>query len=190
MEHAVTKIDPRGGAAMRDAIRLSVGELKEKAKRDKRVILVVTDGNDNASVTSLDALTRLAQQDDVLVYAIGLLTDEEKQKVKKVGMEFDVFVESTGGHVFYPNKGCVRCGTYRSGGCTRHPRPVHDCVHIRECHARRKLSPDQSGDQGSGRPRRPRSQRLLRDEGPSVRPTPCGYVFRSAVCNPQFRVRK
>jgi hypothetical protein len=99
MEHAVTKIDPRGGAAMRDAIRLSAGELKEKAKRDKRVILVVTDGNDNASVTSLDALTRLAQQDDVLVYAIGLLTDEEKQKVKKVGMEFDVFVESTGGHV-------------------------------------------------------------------------------------------
>src|SRR5580700_314932 len=54
MEHALTKIDSRGGTAMRDAISLSAGELKEKAKRDKKVILVVTDGNDNASVISLD----------------------------------------------------------------------------------------------------------------------------------------
>ncbi len=102
MEHAVTKIDSRGGAAMRDAIRLSVGELKEKAKRDKKVILVVTDGNDNASVISLGALTLLAQQDDVLVYAIGLLADDEKRKTKKVGVEFDAFVERTGGQVYYP----------------------------------------------------------------------------------------
>ena len=52
---------------------MSIDHLKEKAKRDKKVILVVTDGNDNASTMSLDALVRLAQQDDVLVYAIGLL---------------------------------------------------------------------------------------------------------------------
>jgi Ca-activated chloride channel homolog len=44
---------------MRDAIRVSIDHLKEKAKRDK-VILVVTDGNDNASAISLDALVRLA----------------------------------------------------------------------------------------------------------------------------------
>src|ERR1035438_2273077 len=77
MEHALTKIDSRGGTAMRDAINLSAGELKGKAKRDKKVILVVTDGNDNASQISLDALTKVAQQDDVLIYAIGLLTDRK-----------------------------------------------------------------------------------------------------------------
>ncbi len=102
MEHALTKIDSRGGTAMRDAINLSAGELKGKAKRDKKVILVVTDGNDNASVISLDALTRLAQQDDILIYAIGLLTDEDRREAKKAQRALQLLTESTGGTVFYP----------------------------------------------------------------------------------------
>jgi Ca-activated chloride channel family protein len=102
MEAGLTKIDSRGGTAMRDAIRLSVEHLKEGAKRDKKVILVVTDGNDNASVVSLEALTRLAQQDDVLIYAIGLLSDEEKREAKKARRALELLAESTGGQVFYP----------------------------------------------------------------------------------------
>jgi len=102
MEQALTKIDSRGGTAMRDAIKLSVGELKAKAKRDKKVILVVTDGNDNASTTGLESLVREAQQDDVLVYAIGLLTDEDKREAKKAKRALDLLAESTGGMVFYP----------------------------------------------------------------------------------------
>jgi Ca-activated chloride channel family protein len=107
MEQGLTKIDSRGGTAMRDAIRLSVEHLKGSdggpgAKRDKKVILVVTDGNDNASVVSLEALTRLAQQDDVLIYAIGLLTDEEKKEAKKARRALELLAESTGGQVFYP----------------------------------------------------------------------------------------
>jgi Ca-activated chloride channel family protein len=102
MEAGLTKIDSRGGTAMRDAIRLSVEHLKEGAKRDKKVILVVTDGNDNASVVPLEALTRLAQQDDVLIYAIGLLTDEDKREAKKAKRALELLAESTGGQVFYP----------------------------------------------------------------------------------------
>src|SRR6202007_2160871 len=52
MEQALGKIDSRGGTAMRDAIRMSIDHLKQKAKKDKKVILVVTDGNDNASMIS------------------------------------------------------------------------------------------------------------------------------------------
>jgi Ca-activated chloride channel family protein len=102
MEQGLTKIDSRGGTAMRDAIRLSAEHLKEKAKRDKKVILVVTDGNDNASVVSLEALTRLAQQNDVLIYAIGLLSEEEKRETKKARRALELLAESTGGQVFYP----------------------------------------------------------------------------------------
>ena len=87
---------------MRDAIRMSIDHLKEKAKRDKKVILVVTDGNDNASVVSLEALVRQAQQDDVLIYAIGLLSEEEKKEAKKAKRALNLLVESTGGQVFYP----------------------------------------------------------------------------------------
>jgi VWFA-related protein len=102
MEHALTKIDSRGGTAMREAIKLTAGELKSKAKRDKKVILVVTDGNDNASQISLDALTRMAQEDDILIYAIGLLTDEDKREAKKAQRALQILTESTGGAVFYP----------------------------------------------------------------------------------------
>ncbi len=102
MEQGLTKIDSRGGTAMRDAIRMSIDHLHEKAKRDKKVILVVTDGNDNASSISLEALVRAAQQDDILVYAIGLLTDEEKREASKAKRALGILVESTGGQVFYP----------------------------------------------------------------------------------------
>src|SRR5450756_2343170 len=44
MEEALTRIDSRGGTAMRDAIRMSIDHLKEKAHKDKRVLVVVTDG--------------------------------------------------------------------------------------------------------------------------------------------------
>ncbi|HEX4133393.1 MAG TPA: VWA domain-containing protein [Bryobacteraceae bacterium] len=104
MEQGLTKIDSRGGTAMRDAIRLSAEHLKDKAKRDKKVVLVVTDGNDNASVISLDSLTKLAQQDDVLIYAIGLLTDEDKREAKKAQRALQLLAESTGGTVFYPKE--------------------------------------------------------------------------------------
>jgi VWFA-related protein len=102
MEQGLTKIDSRGGTAMREAIKLSVEHLKEGAKRDKKVVLVVTDGNDNASQISLDALTRLAQQDDALIYAIGLLTDEDRREAKKAQRALQLLTESTGGTVFYP----------------------------------------------------------------------------------------
>ena len=71
LEQGLTKIDSRGGTAMRDAIRMSMDHLKKYAKRDKKVILIVTDGNDNASSETLSAIVRQAQQEDILVYAIG-----------------------------------------------------------------------------------------------------------------------
>jgi VWFA-related protein len=102
MEQGLTRIDSRGGTAMRDAIRVSIDHLNEKAKRDKKVILVVTDGNDNASSSTLQAVVQEAQQNDVLIYAIGLLSEEEKKEAKAAKRALDLLVESTGGQVFYP----------------------------------------------------------------------------------------
>ncbi|MEP6715704.1 MAG: VWA domain-containing protein [Terriglobia bacterium] len=102
MERGLTKIDSRGGTAMREALRMSAELLRSKAKRDKKVILVVTDGNDNASTVSLEALVREAQHDDVLVYAIGLLSEEEKKDARAAKRALDLLVDSTGGQAFYP----------------------------------------------------------------------------------------
>jgi len=104
MEQGLTKIDSRGGTAMRDAIKLSAEHLKQKAKRDKKVILVVTDGNDNASIESLDSLIKRCEQDDILIYAIGLLTEEDKREAKKAQRALQELTEFTGGAVFFPKE--------------------------------------------------------------------------------------
>src|SRR6516162_8789300 len=83
MEEALTRIDSRGGTAMRDAIRMSIDHVKEKAHKDKKVLVVVTDGNDNSSVISLENLVKAAQQSEVLLYGVGLLSDEERREAKR-----------------------------------------------------------------------------------------------------------
>ncbi len=80
MEEALARIDSRGGTAMRDAIRMSIDHLKEKAKKDKKVLVVVTDGNDNSSLISLENLVKASQQSGVLIYTIGLLSEEERRE--------------------------------------------------------------------------------------------------------------
>jgi len=104
LEQGLARIDARGGTAMRDAIRMSIDHLREKSKRNKKVILVVTDGNDNSSNYGLNELVRLAQQNDILVYAIGLLETEDKAEAKKAKRALDLLVEQTGGQVFYPKE--------------------------------------------------------------------------------------
>jgi len=103
LEQALTKINAKGGTAMRDALRMSMEELSKKAKRDKKVLLVVTDGNDNASAETLESVVRQAQQNDVLIYAIGLLSQEERKEARAAKRALDLLVTNTGGQVFYPN---------------------------------------------------------------------------------------
>ncbi len=104
MEQGLSKIDSRGGTAMRDAIRMSIDHEKEKAKRDKRVLLVVTDGDDNASMVSLENLVREAQSSDVVIYAIGLLSEEEKREAKRAKRALLALTEATGGMAFFPKE--------------------------------------------------------------------------------------
>ena len=102
MKEALSRIDSRGRTAMRDAIRMAVDHLKEKAHKDKKVLVVVTDGNDNASVVSLENLVKASQQSEVLIYAVGLLSDEEKGEAKRAKKDLNVLTESTGGESFFP----------------------------------------------------------------------------------------
>ena len=104
MEEALTRIDSRGGTAMRDAIRMSIDHLKEKAHKDKKVLVVVTDGNDNSSVISLENLVKAAQQSEVLIYAVGLLSEEERREAKRAERALNALAEATGGEAFFPKE--------------------------------------------------------------------------------------
>jgi VWFA-related protein len=102
MEEALSRIDSRGGTAMRDAIRMSIDHLKEKAHKNKKVLVVVTDGNDNSSVISLENLVKAAQQSEVLIYSVGLLSDEEKREATRAKRALDDLAIATGGEAFFP----------------------------------------------------------------------------------------
>lgn len=102
LEDGVARIDSRGGTAMRDAIDLSMEHLKAKGKRDKKVIVVVTDGNDNASEITLEKLVQKAQQRDVLIYTIGLLDEEEPREGKRAKRALNGLAAATGAVAYYP----------------------------------------------------------------------------------------
>lgn len=102
LEEALDRIDAKGGTAMRDAISESIDYVKQHGKKDKKVLLVVTDGNDNTSNESLEQLVRKARQSEVLVYSIGLLNEEEPREASKAKRALKSLAEASGGNVYYP----------------------------------------------------------------------------------------
>ncbi len=104
LQEGLQKIDSRGGTAMRDAISMSIDYLKEKGKKDKKVILVVTDGNDTASMETLEKLVAKARQSEILIYGIGILGEEEPRESKKAQRALKALTEASGGVVFYPKQ--------------------------------------------------------------------------------------
>jgi len=102
MEEALSRIDSRGGTAMRDAIRMSIDHIKQKGNRDKKVLVVVTDGNDNSSVISLENLVKASQQSEVLIYAVGLLSEEERREAVRAKRALEELANATGGETFFP----------------------------------------------------------------------------------------
>ena len=102
MQEGVARIDSRGGTAMRDAINGGIDYLKKEGKRQKKVLLVITDGNDNASTINLERLVNRSQQNEILIFSIGLLNEEERHEAKIAKRALDTLARETGGLAFYP----------------------------------------------------------------------------------------
>ena len=102
MEEGLARIDSRGGTAMRDAISMSIDEMKAKAKKDKKIIFLVTDGNDNTSAITLERLVEKVRQSEILVYALALLNEEDRGEAKKAKRALEALAAASGGTVYYP----------------------------------------------------------------------------------------
>jgi Ca-activated chloride channel homolog len=102
MEEGLARIDSRGGTAMRDAIVMSLDYLKEKGKKDKKVLLIVTDGDDTASIISIEKCIQEVQKSEAVIYAIGLLNEESVRDQKRAKRALDAITHATGGVAYYP----------------------------------------------------------------------------------------
>ncbi|MGA2482113.1 MAG: VWA domain-containing protein [Candidatus Acidiferrales bacterium] len=101
MKEALERIDSRGSTALYDAIIGSLDHLK-KGTKDKKVLLVVTDGEDNASRTDLEKTLREIHSSDAVIYTIGLLSEDEKKERKKARKALQEIAEASGGLAFFP----------------------------------------------------------------------------------------
>ncbi len=109
LKAALDKIDSRGGTALRDAVIASLDHLK-LGNRDKKVLLVITDGEDNASRYTLEELMDRAQKSNAVIYTVGLLGSDETSNLFKIrGGEahraakvLKELAEATGGDAFFP----------------------------------------------------------------------------------------
>jgi len=102
LKKGLARVDSHGETAMRDAIRTAIEHLKGRNKKDKKVLVVVTDGNDNSSLASLESVMRAAQQSEVLIYSVALLGDETPHEADRAKRALDALAHATGGQVYYP----------------------------------------------------------------------------------------
>ena len=102
LENALRNLDAKGETAMRDALLLGIEHLRHHAHRDKKVLVVVTDGEDNSSAETQAHLVQVAQQNDVIIYAVGLLGAEEAQSAARAKKQLTELTQQTGGQAWYP----------------------------------------------------------------------------------------
>ena len=101
LKEALERIDARGSTALYDAIIGSLDHLK-KGTKEKKVLLVVTDGEDNTSRNTLEKTVREIQKTDTVIYTIGLLGEENKRSAKAAKRALTAIAQASGGVAYFP----------------------------------------------------------------------------------------
>ncbi|HUA99430.1 MAG TPA: VWA domain-containing protein [Terracidiphilus sp.] len=105
LRQGLSHIDSRGGTALYDAVAASADHLVEQGKRPKQVLVVITDGDDNASTLTLEQTIRRVQQlSGPVIYCIGLLYGDEmsREEIRHAHNALEMLATETGGIAFFP----------------------------------------------------------------------------------------
>ena len=103
LSRGLSHFDSRGTTALYDAVAASADELAHHAKQPKQVLLIITDGADNASRLQLqDAIRRVQNLGGPVIYTIGLLYDADRKEYKKAHDDLDMLSAETGGIAYFP----------------------------------------------------------------------------------------
>jgi VWFA-related protein len=100
LEQAILTKRTTGQTALYDAIALGLAQL-QGASHEKKVLIVVSDGGDNASRQNLDQVMKLAGQSNAVIYTVGLFDQDDPDRNPGV---LKRLAKSTGGESFLPEK--------------------------------------------------------------------------------------
>ena len=103
LNRGISRADPAGTTALYDAVAASASELSKHGKNRKQVLLIITDGADNASRLRLqDAIRRVEGLGGPVVYTIGLLFDNERTESDRAKNDLETLSQETGGIAYFP----------------------------------------------------------------------------------------
>ena len=105
LREGLSHIDSRGGTALYDAVVASADKLAADAKRPKQVLILITDGEDNASSLNLEqTIHRVQQLSGPVIYSVGLLFGDEmsRAEVRHARRALEMLATETGGMAFFP----------------------------------------------------------------------------------------
>jgi Ca-activated chloride channel homolog len=99
----LTLVEPKNNTALYDATYLGI-ERVTRGAHQKKALLIISDGQDNASRYNFGEVRRLLKESDVVVYAVGIIDGSDTSSV--TGMQGQSFLDEltsvTGGKAFYP----------------------------------------------------------------------------------------
>lgn len=98
---------PEGRTALYDAIEMSLNQL-EFGRRDKKTLVVISDGGDNHSKHKLEDVTRDVLRSVATIYTIGIYDEDDPEK----------------------NEGVLKRLAQVSGGAFYHPKTLEEIVPI------------------------------------------------------------
>lgn len=94
---AIDYTPAEGRTRLYDAVALGLQRV-QLAGREKKVLVVVSDGGDTASRQTLKAVLQLAAQTNVLIYAVGIANADDPDRNPEVLRKL---AQSTGGEAFF-----------------------------------------------------------------------------------------
>ncbi len=100
LQQALSAVSAQGQTALYDAV--SEGLLHvDLGQWDKKALIIVSDGGDNASHTTFSELLKLARQSRVVIYSIGLVDEAGEEENPKVLTKLST---ATGGIAFFTKR--------------------------------------------------------------------------------------
>jgi Ca-activated chloride channel family protein len=101
LQNGLSHLSQSGGTALYDTIVTAAGKMEDSATRPRKVLIVITDGDDNSSMLTLDnAIHSVQDMQGPIIYSIGLLFGGDKSRHARRDLE--ALSSETGGIAFFP----------------------------------------------------------------------------------------
>ena len=156
IQNQLTWAQSKGRTALLDAVFMALSEMK-KSKKNRKALLIISDGGDNSSRYSEGEVKKLVRENDVLIYAIGVFESGggRSRTTEEAGGPGSAQRPLRTDRRTPPSGGCCRTAGYRRQNRRRTAQPLRPRLLARQPAARRPLSHAASEGGPAQRPARP-----------------------------------